>query len=353
MAENRRKWYEKAGEKSQVIVSTRVRLARNLRRLPFPERASTQQREQVIKEVHDALANGNSVLSTALNQGEYKFISAGDLGPFQGLALCERHIISPEFVSDARGRALLVSEDESVSVMLNEEDHIRIQVLHEGLALKEAAETADRIDSVLAESLDFAYDSELGYLTQCPTNLGTGMRASLMLHLPGLTEAGSLPRIAGNLSKLGLTLRGAYGEGSRALGELYQLSNQITLGISENEAIENLLALAGELIKEEQKLRERLLENAKAKDKIARAAGTLTYAQLISGGEAAELLSLVRLGVAGGMLEGLDLGEIDGLMVKTQPGSIIDQAGKELNEAERDAVRAEKLRAAAVKLSAK
>ena len=207
------KWYEKAGSCGDVVVSTRVRLARNLKQYPFPARASASQREAVERQVKDALLSGNSILSK-----EFRFIPLENTTQEEAVSLVERHIVSPEFIADRRGKAVLISADESISIMVNEEDHLRIQVLREGFSLKEAAETADRIDTLLSENLDFAFDPELGYLTQCPTNLGTGLRASVMLHLPGLTESGAMPRIASNLSKLGLTIRGTYGEGGKRLG---------------------------------------------------------------------------------------------------------------------------------------
>ena len=177
------KWYEKAGNCGDVVISTRVRLARNLKQYPFPARATDKQREAVEQKVKDALLSGNSILSK-----EFRFLPLESASEEEAVSLVERHIVSPEFISDRRGKAVLISEDESISIMINEEDHLRIQVLREGLSLKEAAETADRIDTLLSETLDFAYDSEFGYLTQCPTNLGTGLRASVMLHLPALTE---------------------------------------------------------------------------------------------------------------------------------------------------------------------
>jgi len=335
------KWYEKAGQNSDVAVSTRVRLARNLRRAVFPARANLSQKEAVVKEVRAALMNSNSVLSR-----EFRFLPLGELSPQAAASLAERHIVSPEFIADRQGKAVLVSEDESVSIMINEEDHLRIQVLREGLALKEAAETADRIDTLLGETLDFAYDKDFGYLTQCPTNLGTGMRASLMLHLPGLSGSGSMARVAANLSKLGLTLRGAFGEGSKAVGEMYQLSNQITLGLSENQAIENLSAIAGQLMGEEKRFREAMCQEAGWQDRISRAAGVLKSARLMSGSEAAEQLSLVRLGLAEGMLEGLEIGEVNGLMVQSQPATLMAREGRGMEEKERDRRRAELLRGA-------
>ena len=187
MAESGLKWYERSGNSADVVCSTRVRLARNLRRHPFPARASLEQKAQVAQLAKSALLDGNSVLSR-----EFRFLPMEDLSPEEALSLAERRLVSPEFVSDRQGKAVLASEDESLSIMLNEEDHLRIQVLREGLALEEAAETADRVDTLLGESLDFAFDPELGYLTQCPTNLGTGMRASEAWPRPALTASGSM-----------------------------------------------------------------------------------------------------------------------------------------------------------------
>ena len=260
------------------------------------------------------------------------------------MSLAERHIVSPEFIADRRGKAVLINEDESVSIMVNEEDHVRIQVLREGQALSEALETADRIDTLLSENLDFAYDKEFGYLTQCPTNLGTGMRASLTLHLPALTEAGAMGRIGENLSKLGFALRGAFGEGSKAVGDMYQLSNQITLGLTEKQAVENLLSVAGQLTEQEKRLREELCETTAWQDRIARAAGVLKSARLMSGEEAAGLLSLVRLGLAQGLLSGADMGAVNGLTVRVQPATLISSAGRQLEPGERDRIRADILR---------
>lgn len=338
MAENT-KWYEKSGEHGDIVCSTRVRLARNLRRLPFPERASLEEKEQVVEQVRAAIMNSNSVISR-----EFNFFQLGELSREAAVSLAERHIVSPEFIADRQGKAVLVSDDESVSIMINEEDHVRIQVIREGAALEEALETADRIDTLLGENLDFAYDKEFGYLTQCPTNLGTGMRASLTLHLPALTEAGGMGRIAENLSKLGMTLRGAFGEGSRAVGEMYQLSNQITLGISEKQAVENLTAIAGQLMEQEKKLRAELCGTLVWQDKIARAAGILKSARTVSGEEAARLISLVRLGTAEGLLTGVDMGTLNGLGVKVQPATLMAGAGRQMEPEERDRVRADILR---------
>jgi len=339
--EMNRKWYEKSGTSGDVVCSTRVRLARNLKRLPFPARASLEEKEQVAEQVRAALMNSNSVISK-----EFHFFQLGELSREAAVSLVERHIVSPEFIADRQGKAVLVSEDESVSIMINEEDHVRIQVLREGQAMQEALETADRIDTLLSENLDFAYDKEFGYLTQCPTNLGTGMRASLTLHLPALTEAGGMGRIAENLSKLGLALRGAFGEGSKAVGEMYQLSNQITLGLSEKQAVENLMAIAGQLMEEEKKLRHGLCGSIVWQDQIARAAGALKTARLMSGEEATRLLSLARLGLAESLLSGVELGKLNGLSVRVQPATLMAEAGRQMSPEERDRQRAQVLRKA-------
>lgn len=339
------KWYEKAGSCGDVVVSTRVRLARNLKQYPFPARASASQREAVERQVKDALLSGNSILSK-----EFRFVPLENTTEEEAVSLVERHIVSPEFIADRRGKAVLISADESISIMVNEEDHLRIQVLREGFSLKEAAETADRIDTLLSENLDFAFDPELGYLTQCPTNLGTGLRASVMLHLPGLTESGAMPRIASNLSKLGLTIRGTYGEGSKSIGALYQLSNQITLGLSENEAIENLRSITVQLMEEERKARAQMSEEIAWQDKIDRAAGVLKSARVLSSSEFMELLSYIRLGLSTGVLQGVTTQELNALMVNAQPATLMARAGKQLDEIQRDVLRADMAREVCAKI---
>ena len=339
------KWYEKSGNCGDVVCSTRVRLARNLKQFPFPAKATDPQREAVEQKVRDALLSGNSILSK-----EFRFVPLENASEDEAVSLVERHIVSPEFISDRRGKAVLISDDESISIMVNEEDHLRIQVLREGFSLKEAAETADRIDTLLSETLDFAYDPEFGYLTQCPTNLGTGMRASVMLHLPALTENGAMPRIASNLSKLGLTLRGTYGEGSKSVGGLYQLSNQITLGLSENEAIENLRSITVQMMEEERKARSQMAQDVAWQDKIDRAAGILKTARVLSSSECMELLSYVRFGISVGILQGVTTEELNGLMVNVQPGTLMAKAGKPLDQNQRDVLRATKVREVCAKI---
>ena len=335
------KWYERSGECGDIVISSRVRLARNLREYPFPNRATEQQKLEIAEKVKEALLSTGSAIAK-----EFRFLPLDSLSDEAAVSLAERHIVSAEFLSERHGRAVLLSEDEGVSIMINEEDHLRLQVMKEGLSLKDAAELADRLDTLLGETLNFAFHEEFGFLTQCPTNLGTGMRASVMLHLPALTESGGLQRIAGNLSKLGLTLRGSYGEGSKVSGAIYQLSNQITLGLTEAEAIENLTAITKQLISEERKLRHDLMETISMQDRVERAVGVLKTARLLSTGEFMELLSLVRLGASTGLLSGIEAGALNDLMTRVQPATLMTTEGKQLTESERDALRARQVRKA-------
>lgn len=341
MLNEEKKWYEKAGKESDVVISTRVRLARNLADMPFPNRMTPDQKAAVERRVRDAILSGNSAIAS-----DFDFVQMDDLSNEQAVSLVERHIVSPEFIANAKGRGFLISKDERISIMVNEEDHVRIQVLHEGLALSEAAEMTDRIDTLLNESLRFAFDSELGYLTQCPTNLGTGMRASVMLHLPALTENGAMSRISTNLSKLGLVIRGTYGEGSNVIGAMYQLSNQITLGLSEKEAVENLQNITMQLISEERKTRASLSKNINVQDKVGRSAGVLKNARLLSCDEYMKLISNVRFGIAEKLLSGITLEDIHTLTVAVQPATMTAAHGSNLSAGQRDILRADEVRKA-------
>ena len=320
---------------SGIIISTRVRLARNLKDYPFPCKLSEQGRQKVNEKVRAAITQSNSAL-----QNDFEYIKMSDLPPVDSVALVEKRLVSPEFISDTNGRALLLSKDKSLSIMINEEDHIRLQVIKNGLALEEAYDTADKLDTLLDENLEFAFDEKLGYLTQCPTNLGTGMRASVMLHLPALEKSKAISRIAGSLSKLGLTIRGAHGEGTEPKGALYQLSNQVTLGISEKSAIENLKNIALQLASQEEQARERLCSSIDIQDTIARSLGILKYSMLISHDEALNLLSNVRMGVLSGQITDINTDVIDSLMTEIEPATLSVSTGKQLSPRERDIERA-------------
>ena len=324
---------------NQVVISTRVRLARNLKDYPFPCKLGLQGREKIIESVKKAITESNSSIAT-----DFSFIKMVELTPTQSVSLVEKRLVSPEFISNTDGRALLLSKDENISIMINEEDHIRVQVITKGLTLEQAYDTADKLDTLLDENLEFAFDEKLGYLTQCPTNLGTGMRASVMLHLPALEKSKAINRIAGNLSKLGLTIRGAHGEGTEPKGALYQLSNQVTLGISEKSAIENLKNITIQLIAQETQARERLCSNIEIQDTISRSLGILKSALIISHEEALKLLSNVRLGIVSGQITDISTETIDKLMLAVEPATLTVNINKSLSPHDRDIERAKLLK---------
>lgn len=329
------KWYIGVGEQSDIVVSTRIRLARNIAEYPFPNKLNTKSRISINNIIKDAVETDNKF--------NLRYIEMKTLARFEAASMAERHIISPEFASDADGRALMITPEEDVCIMLNEEDHIRLQVMKSGFGLDEAYAIADEIDNSLGEKLGFAFDERIGYLTQCPTNLGTGMRASVMLHLPALTMNGQIHKLINTVSKLGLTFRGAFGEGTKAVGDMYQLSNQITLGISEEFAIKNLKAITLQLCAQERTAREELLKSVDTKDAIFRAYGVLKWARLLSTKELMENLSLVRLGSVAGEIN-VPIETVNELMISMQPATINAMSGTRLEAKERDRVRAETVR---------
>ena len=331
-------WYRKSGPEGDVVLSTRVRLARNLNATPFPASMTPEQKKEVVREAAQAVqANGAAF-------GAFSLLSMAELPQREALSMAERHLISPEFCRCEEGSALLLSEDESISIMVNEEDHFRIQVMRPGLELDEAYATADALDTALDSQLHFAFDDRLGYLTQCPTNLGTGMRASIMLHLPALQEKGMLQQLANTVAKLGLTIRGMYGEGSKPEGAIYQLSNQVTLGISEQAAIENLKGIAAQIIREERSAREVLCRNPRFEDRVWRSLGILCTARLLGHDEFMALISNLRVGLALHIIENTTLDVVSGLIGDVQPATIMVAAGQDLEPAQRDTLRAQLVR---------
>ena len=332
--------YKDLKDVSDVVISTRIRFARNLKEYPFPCRLSEDKKRKVASIIKEAVLEGHYAISD-----RFKYIQMSELTQEEAVSLVERHLVSPEFISGRQGRGLLLLNDESVSIMINEEDHVRIQVINRGMKLNETYELADKIDTLLDERLDFAFDEKLGYLTQCPTNIGTGMRASLMLHLPALQESGAMGKIAASLSKLGIVIRGLYGENTDPSGAIYQLSNQVTLGITEQEAIKNLHDIAMQLVAQERNTREQLSENINMLDSIYRSYGILSYAKLISNSECMKLLSNVRFGVEMGCFE-IDFDTLDRLFIEIQPATLMKNIGKKLTPAERDHIRAELVRTA-------
>ena len=329
------KWYIEKGDQGDIVLSTRIRLARNLDSFPFPSKLDTSGKKKVNETIRDAVMSDNS--------GTFGYIEMNTLTRSQAVSLAERHLISPEFTTNREGRALLLTQDESVSVMLCEEDHIRLQVMKSGLALNEAYDIANSIDNMIDAKLHYTFDERMGYLTQCPTNLGTAMRASVMLHLPALTALGRIPGISATVSKLGLVIRGAYGEGSSSKGSVYQLSNQITLGITEQAAIANLNAITMQIITQERAAQETLVKNPVQVDKIWRAMGILKSARLLSCDEFMELISLVRVGVARNSFD-VEMERVNELIVGMQPATVNASEGKDLEPSQRDEIRAKIVR---------
>lgn len=329
-------WYT---ESAQIVVSTRIRLARNIKGIPFPCRMNDAQRDELKKRVKAAISESNTPFAKSL-----KFLDMADIPENEIGAMVERHVISPEFAKNPKGRAIILSEDESISIMVGEEDHIRIQVIKGGHCLEETYDIAENLESMLQSKLHFAFDSELGYLTECPTNLGTGLRASVMLHLPLIESAGEIGTLSETVSKIGFTVRGMYGEGSKAAASLYQVSNQVTLGLSEKDAIENLKIITTQIIEKEQSARQRLNE-IKLEDTVYRALGTLSNCRILSSNEMMNLISKIKLGVDMGIIKE-DIMPMK-LFVENQPYSLMKKHGA-ISPEERDIVRASDIREALI-----
>lgn len=327
-------WYSEASS-SNIAVSTRVRLARNLSGLPFPFRMTSQQREELKNRVKTAVKQSNSPYAKNL-----KFIDMADVPETEIKSMVERHIISPQFARTNNGKAIILSEDESISIMIGEEDHLRIQVILAGLQLEKAYEIAEQIDTALHESLSFAFDNDLGFLTECPTNLGTGLRASVMMHLPLCESTGQLNSISETVSKIGFTVRGIYGEGSQSEAGLYQISNQITLGISEKTAIDNLSLIASQIAEKETKAQQQL-DMLAFEDKVFRTLGILQNCRILESREMMNLLSLINLGIRLGILNN-KYAPIK-MLIEAQPNMLMKKFGV-LTPEDRDIKRAELIR---------
>ena len=329
-------WVKAIGEDADIIMSTRVRLARNLNGYRFPIRFIEDEARLINDQVMQALLSIND------NKMHFSYFPIKDLPAMQRQVLVEKHLISPNLANSDEYSAVYLTEDESVSVMVNEEDHIRIQVLTPGLKLKETFKKAIDVDHFLAQTLNYAYDEQFGFLTSCPTNVGTGLRASVMLHLPALTMMKKMNQMIQTLARLGMVVRGIYGEGSDNLGNIYQISNQITLGKSEREILDDLESIVQQIIEQERLARTQLFARApiSLEDRLFRSLGTLMYAKVLTSEEAAACLSNVRLGVDLGIIENISLHQLNECMLLIQPGFIQQQANASLEAAERDIFRA-------------
>ena len=331
-------WLNGTGSDAEIILSTRVRLARNLREINFTRRASVEDRCRV-RQMIIAAAGGVKELKDSL------VVELEKDSELDRQFLVERHIISRELSPEYQG-AVLIGPREIVSLMINEEDHLRIQVLKSGFSLAASWQRADRIDSALEKAVIYAFSPQFGYLTACPTNVGTGMRASVMAHLPALVLSGQIQQVLQALSKLGLAVRGIYGEGTRVSGNMFQISNQITLGKSEEDIIGDLEKIMAKVILHERHARQVLLQSRspQLEDKIYRARGLLENARLISSRETIELLSGLRTGVDLGIIRDISRATVNELLIHSQPAHLQKLVGKVLSSPERDLLRAKLIR---------
>jgi len=304
-------WYTKFGNSGDVVLSSRVRLARNISGIPFTANMTNEQETQVIDQCKNALP-------------EMTFIDFSSMTKTEILSLSECHLVSPEMIENKHRCGILTNADCSECIMLNEEDHIRIQAMSPGLNLELCLSNANRLDDQLEASVDFGFHKDFGYLTACPTNVGTGMRASVMMHLPALTALGKMDSIIRSLSKLGITVRGFYGEGSKAFGNIYQISNQVTLGISEEETVDKLTQLVTDIIEKERTLGQNLYSRDKFtfEDKIMRSYGILTNARILTSGETVNLISDVRWGINLGIIKDINLETLNRVFYDVLPATI-------------------------------
>lgn len=334
-------WINELGPDGDIIISSRIRIARNIEAYPFPIALTKAKSKEVIKKVSDTIIEGNSILKK-----DFELYTLEDTSPLERQVMVEKHLISPNLVEKADKSAALVNKDESVSIMINEEDHIRIQCLLPGLQLSKAWDTADKIDDVIEENIKYAFDEQLGYLTSCPTNVGTGIRASVMIHLPALTMTGYINRILQAANQIGLAVRGLYGEGTEFAGDVFQISNQLTLGRTEQETISNLKDVTKQIIQKERDARSTLMANNRlqVEDKIFRSYGILTNARMLTSQECMKLLSDVRLGIDLKIIDNITIDKINQAMVMSQPANLQKLADKALSANERDVRRASLVR---------
>ena len=323
---------------SDIVISSRVRMARNIESISFPHYLDREKSEDVVDRVYKAINRGNLCL-----ENEFKLIKMDEIDIIERSNYVERHLISPSLAKNVSGGAVLINNEETVGIMINEEDHIRIQCLYPGLQLEKCFNMADKIDDLLEESIIYAFDEQLGYLTSCPTNVGTAIRTSVMLHLPGLGLTGYINGVINTANKIGLAVRGIYGEGTEYLGDIYQISNQITLGMSEEEIITNLKNVTLQIIQNERIAWEKLLDtkSIELEDKVYRSYGTLKNARLLSSKEAMQLISDVKLGVNLKLINGISIEQLNRLITIIQPGYLQKHFKSQLTGIERDAKRAQ------------
>ena len=334
-------WMHEEGPDSDIVLSSRIRLARNFTNTTFPIIAKEEELEHILEFFKEHYAT-----RSFQQYKDFEFIPINDLSRIEKRLLVEKHLISPYMIKHVRPSAVMISKNEQVSIMVNEEDHIRLQMYLPGFQLEETLQRANELDDWLEEYIDYAFDEKRGYLTSCPTNVGTGMRASVMMHLPALVLTRQINHMIPAINQVGLVVRGIYGEGSEAIGNLFQVSNQITLGKSESDIVEDLGSIVQQLIKQEKRARATLVEQTgmRLEDKVFRSYGTLKYSRILESKEAARCLSNVRLGIDLQMIKGISGQILNELMILTQPGFLQKYAERILTPQERDILRAELIR---------
>jgi len=332
-------WLKGEGPHSDLVLSTRIRLARNLQNVPFTHRAREEQLQGVLLSVSQAADHTQAF-------GGGRFFRMNEMTAIERQILVERRLVSHELGDGARPRGIVIADDEKLSLMINEEDHLRLQSMTPGFQLAEAWSQADAADDELDQALDFAFSEEIGYLTSCPTNAGTGLRASVLIHLPALVLLEEIQKVLKSIMQVGLNVRGLYGEHSEVMGNLFQVSNQTTLGRSERDSIESLERVTRQIIDTEERARERMMRDARVQieDKVWRAYGALRYCRSIHSREVINLCSAVRLGVALGLPGLVPMRVINELLVLTQPAHLQRQFGADMGSAERNVCRAQLVR---------
>ncbi len=328
-------WLGGTGPESDIVISSRIRLARNLAEFPFLSRATPKERGDIERLIRKSLLSAGAA-------NEMSYVTLPPLSPVDRLFLVERHLISREHAFGKGPRGVGLGAKESISVMVNEEDHLRIQGLRSGFQLRATWEQVDEVDTLIEKDLDYAFHAQFGYLTVCPTNVGTGMRASVMLHLPALVMTRQIDKVFQAVSKINLAVRGLYGEGTQASGDFYQISNQPTLGKSELEIIENIERVIPKIIEYERQVRDSLVEQRREviEDKVWRAYGMLQTARTINSEETMDLLSAVRMGVNLKIVNDVEISTVNELFILTQPAHLQKMERSELNSPERDIMRA-------------
>lgn len=327
-------WYLQNGKESDVVISSRVRFARNIREFKFPNQYSKEESKDVLNKIKE--------ITPSLGYG-LRFIELEDIDDITKVSLIEKHLISPDFaMSKKENTAMLINEDENICIMINEEDHIRMQVFSAGFDIENLMNLAIEIDEKLAELVNYAFNPDYGFLTSCPTNVGTGARVSVMVHLPALTITGNISKVLHVVNNFGMNIRGIYGEGTESQGNVYQIFNNQSLGITEKEIVKNVKTITEKVIEQERLARKYLTKNSlELEDRLYRSFGTICYAKKLSAEECKKLLSDVKLGTDLGIIKELEDFKVNKLLLFTKPGNMQKYFGKQLNSYERDIKRAE------------